>query len=115
MFFTISLNEKVTVLRAVCRWPGLGKQRGSTLLSRARMPLRKEAHIKNYTFLKRFSTSIRKIKFCTREALRRSSQKRLKVLIERRLYRAKRLEMGLPVRGQRTKNNSKTAKRRINL
>nr|YP_003795291.2 ribosomal protein S13 [Chromera velia]ADJ66533.2 ribosomal protein S13 [Chromera velia] len=115
MFFEAYPSERLTLWRAFSRWRGVGLYRASVLLLRTRLGLRKSARLKKTAKLKRISRVLRKINFCLRDKWRLAQKKHIQYLKETRLIRILRSEKGLPVRGQKTKNNHRTTRKKLNF
>ena len=111
--FEIELSENHTVYEAMIKIFGLGKFR--TLFICKKLGFSRNYKVKYLTTkqVHKMRSLLESLDFVFSSNLQKQKSLNLQRLISIRSYRGLRLRQGLPVRGQRTHTNSRTAKKRL--
>jgi small subunit ribosomal protein S13 len=111
--FEVELPESQTVYKALTKIFGLGESRTLTICKK--LGFSKSYKIKNLTTkqVSSLRNELESSSFVFSSDLQKVKSLNLQRLVSIRSYRGLRLKQGLPVRGQRTHTNGRTAKKRL--
>lgn len=115
-FKEISFDNKQTLIAGLSKVYGLGFSKSRKILSKVGYnSFSKFGELSRYQFM--LLSTVLKRKVLVDENMKRVKYLNMKRVLVGRTYRSLRLNKGLPVRGQSTKTNARTAKRlnKINL
>lgn len=109
-FRDVDLQTKHTTVHALGRIHGIGLSRATYICALAGISLKsKVGALNSYLFF--VITFLLKQYYGTDIFLKRMRENRLKEILSYKSYKSIRFAAGLPIRGQHTHNNAKTAKR----
>ncbi len=108
----VLLYSHQPVKRALRNIRGIEEDKASVLVLRSRLDARQPIGLLTNQEIKDLRTTFSDFKFSTENVLLRGLSLAKQRLFETRLVRGLRLRKGLTTRGQRTRNNCKTIKRR---